>query len=72
MSCFDLNDVWRKKDKWWILWANIIKVIQDLVNIYKSDILEDRKKTTIDRIIHLREGFEHLIPLIEVKFQRKI
>ena len=50
----------------------LLKLYKILWILYKSDILEDRKKTTIERIIHLREGFEHLIPLIEVKFQRKI
>ncbi len=27
--------------------------------------LEDRKKTTIERVNQLRAGFEHLLPLIE-------
>ncbi len=39
-------------------------ILRDYINqIY----LEDRKKTTIERVTQLRMGFEHLLPLIENK-----
>lgn len=45
-----------------------IIIFRDYINqIY----LEDRKKTTIERVIQLRAGFEHLLPLIESKIPKE-
>lgn len=45
-----------------------IIIFRDYINqIY----LEDRKKTTRERVIQLRAGFEHLLPLIENKIPKE-
>ncbi len=52
-------------DQLFIMYAEPeIIIYRDYVNqIY----LEERKKTTIEKVTQLRDGFEHLVPLIETK-----
>lgn len=61
----DLMDV----DQLFVMFAEPeIIIFRDYISqIY----LEDRKKTTLERVIQLRAGFEHLLPLIEDKISEE-